>query len=163
MDIRWLSTILALAAALGCGGDPADVAGTYTVAVTNGDNGCMFQEWTVGDSITGISVVITQDGSEATATVEGLIGAFLALALGSNEFSGDVDGSSLELTLLGTVPANQGNCTYTTNSTMTAELDGDVLQGQIAYEFATNENPDCFALERCVTLQNFNGTRPPSP
>ena len=159
-----ITSLLTLVAAclIGCGSDPADVAGSYTIAVTNADNGCNFTDWTVGDTTEGIRVSITQDGASATAVVEGITGTFLTLALGSNQYNGDVDGNSLYLTLYGTTTATEGNCTFTYNSIIDAGISGDVLTGDIRYEAATVGNPDCAAIEGCVTLQHFNGTRPPS-
>ena len=43
-----------------------------------------------------------------------------------------------------------------------ATLDGDVLQGDIAYTPNTNDSPDCGVKNDCQNLQAFNGTRPPS-
>ena len=43
----------------GCAEDPANVEGVYTVAVTNRENGCGFQNWVEGDSSTGIEVTVT--------------------------------------------------------------------------------------------------------
>src|SRR5690348_8371734 len=93
--------LIALALA-GCGGGGSvDVSGSYTVAVTNGANGCMAVNWTVGDSAAGIPVTIAQDGSNATATVEGATGLYLQAGLGSRVFAGDVSGHSLDLELIG--------------------------------------------------------------
>src|SRR5262245_50701914 len=112
-----VSLVLALVA---CGGSPADVAGNYTVSVTNGPNGCPFPNWTVGESATNIPVTVAQDGSNATATVEGGVGTVLMVGLGSRVFAGDVDGSGLDLELIGTAVQTSGSCEYTYN----AHLDG---------------------------------------
>lgn len=156
-----LTALAALASVAGCGSEPADVAGDYSVAITNGQNGCNFNEWVEGESTANIPLVITQDGTQVSAEVQGIIGGLLGLWLGTNIFTGEVDGNSLQLTLYGTTSATAGNCTYTINSTMLAESDGDVLTGQLRYEAATNGNPDCGEIEGCVTLQSFNGVRPP--
>lgn len=148
-------------AVTGCS-EPADVAGSYTIAVTNGANGCNLNDWTEGNTAEGIPVTITQDGESATAVVEGLTGAFLAIAFGSNQYSGDVSGNGLNLTLYGTNSVTEGNCTYTYNSVIDADLLGDILQGEIRYEAATTGNPDCAEIEGCASIQQFNGTRPPT-
>src|SRR5258706_9966865 len=101
-----LVVVLALA---GCGGGSVDVTGSYTVSVTNGANGCNAVNWTVGSSATGIPVTIAQDGSNATATVEGLTGAYLQAGLGSRVFAGDVSGHDLNLELIGTTQQTQGS------------------------------------------------------
>ncbi len=155
-----LAAAFACVLAVGCGED-ADVAGAYTITVTNRDNGCEFANWTVGNTAAGIPVSITQDGARVTATVEGGVGALLTLSLGANVYTGDVDGDALALTLYGTRSQSRGNCTFTNNSTLRATLDGDTLVGRIDYTTATNGNPDCAPVEGCVTFQDFNGTRPP--
>ena len=43
----------------------ADVASDYTIALTNRDNGCMFENWTVGEQANGIPVIVTQDDALA--------------------------------------------------------------------------------------------------
>ena len=153
--------VLVLLAACG-GGEPANVAGNYTVAVTNRDNGCAFQNWTVGNSASGIPVTITQSDTDVTASVEGLTGGFLALALGDRSFRGEVSGSHLSLDLIGTTSYTMGNCTYTFNALLDARVEGDTLMGQIVYTAATNDQSDCATLEGCESVQDFNGTRPPT-
>ena len=154
--------IASLAALLlaGCS-EPADVAGDYSMAITNGQNGCNFDNWTMGDSSTDIGVTITQNEDIASAEVRGLVGGFLSLWLGSNLFRGEVSGSSLALTLFGTTSRTQGSCSYTINSELDATLDGDLLHGRLYYHSSTNGSPDCGVLEGCVSVQDFNGTRPP--
>lgn len=142
-----------------CGGD-VDPTGDFSISVTNRENGCGFDNWTEGNTATGIPVTITEDG-EVRAEVGGAAGVFLGVVLGSNIFTGSVDGDQLDLTLFGTTSATQGNCTYTINAVLDGTLDGDVLTGDIRYTAATNDNPDCSTIEGCVSRQQFNGTRPP--
>lgn len=157
--MRLLGCLVLLAA---CGGEDADVAGDYSIALTNRTNGCMFENWTEGDTATAIPVVITQDASAVTATVNGGAGVVLDLVLGSRVYTGSVDGDHLVLEIFGTRSLMMGGCTYTINSVIDAELSGDALTGRIDYRSATNGSPDCGALEGCLSFQEFNGTRPPS-
>jgi len=152
---------LACAAAGGCSNDPVDAAGNYTVAITNGDNGCGFDQWTVGDQATGIGMVITQDGGDAQATVQGVAGAYLDLVLGAHVFVGSVDGNDLDMKIIGTRSASAGACTYTVTANLSASLSGDALSGTIDYVTVTNHSPECGARENCASQQLFNGTRPP--
>jgi len=156
--MKQLAALLLLA---GCTGSDADVAGDYTVALTNRDNGCMLANWTVGDSTTGVAVTVTQAGSDVTASVEAGAGFVLDVALGSHVYTGTVDGSHVFLELFGTRNQQSGNCSYTFNSDIDAILAGDTLTGKIEYRAATNGNPDCAAFDNCVSFQDFNGTRPP--
>jgi len=151
-----------LACGVGCGSSsPADVAGSYTVAVTNRDNGCMLANWMVGTSTPNIPVTITQSGSNATATITGLVGIYVSAGLGSNVYTGTVDGNDLDLELLGTRSQTMGNCTFTYNSAIAATLGGDALEGRVEYRVAGNGNPDCAVFDNCLSYQDFNGTRPP--
>lgn len=154
--------ILAAAVLAGCGGD-ADVAGNYTVALTNGTNGCNLGNFNPGDTASGISLVMVQDGSKLTATVEGVPGLYLIGLLGGgrNVFTGSVSGDDIDVESLGTKSNTTGNCTYTYNATIGGSLDGDVLRGRIEYRAADNGNPDCSQVHGCVTFQDYNGTRPP--
>jgi hypothetical protein len=155
--------VVSLALALGaCGGSPADVAGSYTVSVTNGVNGCPFQNWTVGSTATNIPVTIAQDGSAATAMVEGGVGTVLMVGLGSRVFAGDVSGDSLDLELIGTATQTSGSCEFTYNAHLDGDIDGDVIIGTITYTAVSADLPDCEAVAGCESVQDFNGTRPPS-
>ncbi len=156
---------LGLLVVAACGSDgPADVEGNYTVAVTNRDNGCNLADYVVGDMSAGIGVVITQDGSDVTATVQGLVGAALTLRLGSNVFSGKVDDETLSLDLYGQRPQMKDTCTFTMNAKIVGKVDGDTLHGRVEYRAATTtpSNPDCAPIQGCLTFQEFNGTRPPT-
>jgi len=161
--MKALAWVLLGGMVVGCAGD-ADVAGSYTIALTNRDNGCMFGNYNVGDTAQGIGVVITQNDSNVTLTVNGVAGTYLVLLLGAdkNVYQGDVDGDELSTESLGTRAQNMGNCTYTINSKIKGSLDGDALTGRIEYRAADNGNPDCAPISGCLTYQDFNGTRPPT-
>lgn len=157
----WL--VLALAAPLaGCSDDPADVAGTYSISVTNDANGCEFESWMEDATASNIQVVITQDGSSVSVDVAGVTGAFLDLWLGGSTFTGTVDGDAIDARIIGENALTAGNCAYTFDAVIDGQADGDVLTGRILYEAKTNGNPDCGALTGCQTVQRFNGTRPPT-
>ena len=161
---RSIGSVLLVAAALsgaGCG-SPANVAGDYAVNLTNKDNGCAFPNWTVGQMTSNIAMTIVQSGSDVTATVGGLGGAFLVAVLGSASFTGTASGNSIDLTLFGTRNATQGSCSYTVNAEIDGQIGGDLLEGTIDYKTATNGSPDCGALQGCASEQAFNGTRPPT-
>jgi hypothetical protein len=147
-------------ACVSCGGT-ANVAGDYTVALTNHDNGCNLNNWTVGNTASGIPVTITQAGADATADVGGLAQVALDGGLGGHVFTGPVNGDDIDLTLFGTRSFNQGNCTYTYNGEIIGTLSGNTLDGEIHYSAATNSNPDCSSLQGCVSIQAFSGVRPP--
>jgi len=153
-------TLGVLAVAACGGGDPVDVEGTYSVGLTKRENGCDFQNWTVGEQTSGVTVVITQNDVNAIAEVQGGAGALLDFAFGSNTFSGDVDGDKLHLFLAGTRPQTSGNCTYTYDGRIRATLVGDALNGSLTYSSNGNDNTDCAAIV-CDSVQDFSGSRPP--
>jgi len=152
------ATVLALMA---CGdGDPADVSGTYTVTITNGDNGCMTDGWTDGESTEGIRVTVTQTDGEVAAVVEGLVGTYLTAVLGSNRFQGRAVGNRLDLTLIGTNEAMIPSCRFTTDAFLNARVDGQFIEGTITYEPSTDGAAGCGLLDSCSNEQTLVGTRP---
>src|SRR6185503_10847890 len=151
--MRYLALLICVAA---CGTDDANVAGNYSLVVTNGDNGCNFMNWTSGDSVTA-SVAVTQDQNNVTATVMGIPAVLLEAAVGGHVFTGRISGDALILQLLGTRSNTTGNCTYTYNAELRATSSGDVLSGQINYVAATKGNPDCAGITNCRSFQDVNG------
>lgn len=154
-----MKSLLVLLGLAACGGN-ANVAGEYTIALTNRDNGCSLANWTVGNQTSGVPVSITQSGDNVTAKVNGTAGAVLGLFIGTSSFTGD---NSIDLNALGTIAKQAGTCTWTYNGEITADLAGDVLTGRIDYRAADNGNPDCTTMNihGCDSYQDFNGTRPP--
>jgi hypothetical protein len=146
-----------------CGGSdsPVDAQGQYAISLTSRTNDCGFDNWTEGESSTGIPLTITQDGAEADAEVGGLAAAFLDLALGEHIFSGTVSGRHLDLEIFGSRQLTRAGCPHVVNATLEASLEGDVLQGEIHYTVNGNGSPECEALDGCDSYQEFNGTRPP--
>jgi hypothetical protein len=157
------STLLALSlTALGLiGCAPADVAGTYTVALSNGPNDCAFDGWDASGEATGVGVTVTQDEENVSLDVTGLIESlFLNGILGSDTFTGTVSGNHVSATILGTVNRTDSGCSagYRLIANLEADLRGDVLEGDIEYAPQTYE---CFE-EGCGNMQLFSGVRPPT-
>ncbi len=154
--------ILAVLAAGACGGDAtANVAGTYTLALTVQENQCGILTSDAGTSSTGVTVVVTQDGPNVTAKVQGVAGVALSLATGSDTFTGRVSGNSLDLSIIGTVAGSSGTCAFTRDAHLVGTLAGDLLTGSVTYTYATNKTADCGIRDACQDMQLFNGTRPP--
>jgi len=154
--MKRLALALVLAA---CGTDTAQIAGTYTTALTNGANGCNYANWQVGNMTTGVSVQFTQSNTNVSATVQGVPGGALSLAFGNNVFTGSIDGTALDLTLTGTVPQATGNCAFTRNAEIIGTYANNSINGTIHYTNADNKNSDC--VEGCDSMQDFAGSRPP--
>ena len=158
-----LAILLPLLGLCGCSSDnefTADVAGNYTIAITNGASTCKFDNWVEGKTTSGIGLAITQDGQKIRGTLDGVTGALFTLLFGSADFDGTIKGSSVNLTNYGSRAMQDGNCSYTYNSSVSATQSKDTIEGTITYATKTNDNPDCAAVE-CSATQRFNGTRPP--
>lgn len=143
------------------GGTPTNFAGSYTITVVDGADNCnVGNGWTSGNSVNGISATISQDGAVAQLTVNGLVGGYLSLVVGTNIFSGDVKGDTFTATLLGTKTQMQGACSYTTNTKLQVSLDtNNVISGTIDYTPATNNNAACGVLSTCTNTQTVSGSR----
>lgn len=154
----------ALACLPGCGDGEdeftVNVAGDYTLALTNRASSCAFDNWVEDESSSGIPLTVTQNGSELDGTVGGGAGLLLALWLGSAEFEGTAKGSTLTMTNYGTTQAREGNCSFTYNAVVRGTLKDNSISGTITYSPATNDNPDCANVE-CSAVQEFSGSRPP--
>jgi hypothetical protein len=157
-----LSTIVAMAA--GCSSPPANVAGSYSVSLTNGNNGCMFSTldgspW-VGQMTTGVALEITQSGTAITATVGGVAAGYFDAIFGGHVFLGNVSGTHMDLVIHGT---RMDACGATLDAHATVDLVGDALvNGTITYSYA-HVTATCPAYEAtCTSDAAFNGSRPPS-
>lgn len=154
--------LLVVLVACACGSDtPADVAGTYTMSLTVQQNDCGILGNSVGESSTGVTVVVTATGSQVEAQVQGVAGLALALEMGSSTFTGNVSGNALDLSISGTMAGSNGTCAYTRKAHLVGTVSGDVITGSVSYGFATNKTADCGTRDTCQDVQIFNGTRPP--
>jgi hypothetical protein len=164
-DIR---VAVALASCLaGCSGSdsssstpPSDFSGTYSISVTNGDNGCNYANWVQGNSAQNISFDIAQSGSQASGTLKGLANFYFAV-LGIGTLQGTVNGANASLTAVGTTSLRQGNCAYFVRATANIQLTGNALNGTMTYSDQVNGSPDCGPLTTCESHQSVSGSRPP--
>ena len=146
-------------------GSDAYVAGTYTVSVSWGKNGCTSlketDSWKEGSPpASNIPLDIMQ--ADASNMISGKVGGipaiFVGLLHGTTDYSGTVKGSVVDLNIYGKLARSLGACSYTWNGNVHGELNGDSLAGTIRYFPAGNGSPEC---PRCTAEQLFNGTRPP--
>lgn len=149
----------------GCSGEddfdtPDDVSGNYTLSFSNGANGCEFEDYQEGETAKNIELAINQDGADITGEFEGLVGVYLELVFGSRIMSGTVRGDTLSMKV-SSKSVTEGDCKSSLNVTLNATIDGDVLEGDMRYTVITNGDDSCTAVPNCVTIQRFNGTRPP--
>lgn len=144
-----------------CSASPVNAAGSWTTNLTNGANGCMFDNWTVGDTTTGVPVTITQDGSAVTLVVTGAYATGLDIVIGAHTFDGAVDGNEVNARLTGRA-GSTGGCAYTTVGDLQGTISGDTITGNLVWSFDTNSSADCGMYATCESLQAMNGTRPPT-
>ncbi|MGB0679620.1 MAG: hypothetical protein ACPGUV_08170 [Polyangiales bacterium] len=156
-----LAACLMAAALSACGSDSEDARGTYTLFVTSGSNDCRFADWTSSSTVTDVVLNLVQSGNDIEATVEGSFRREIDDFVGGFVFEGSIDGRRIEATLLGRRPYQLSSCLYSINVELSAELDEDLLGGEMLYRPATNGNPTCGELSACVNRQRFTGARPP--
>jgi hypothetical protein len=149
-------------AMVGCSSSPANVAGSYTVDITDEANGCGFADFDQGSSASDIPVSITQSSSSVTITVMGLAAITLDTGLGTAVFAGTVSGDTFNATIVGDKTFGSGGCAYTLNAAIEGSLDGDAISGTIDYTSLTNSSSACGSITGCETTQDYSGTRPPS-
>jgi len=149
---------MALAASTAACSD-ADVAGNYNAQLTNGADGCSLG-LTTGQNATA-TFTVTQDGGDVSLTVDGLPGLFIAFQAGSAVLTGGVDGDDVSVERKGTVKQTAQSCEYTINVKIKASQDGDTMSGRVEYRAATNNDSTCGSHQGCLTVQEFNATRPP--
>jgi hypothetical protein len=155
-----VSLLCATAALAGCA--PADVAGTYSGAVTNRENGCSLDNWTAGASTSGITMAVTQSGASVTTDVQGLARVVLDLFTGNSEpLRGEATGNGFFAAKNGTRAMQMGECVYTSRVEARATLAGNALEGTVTYRYQTNGVAACATLTACTSVQAFSFVRPP--
>lgn len=155
--VIWIACAGLCAGSAAC--SDADVAGNYTAQITNGTDGCSLG-LTKGENATA-SFTVTQDGGDVTLTIDGLAGLFIAVQTGSAVLTGGVDGDDVNVLHKGTVSRTAMSCDYTINVQLKGTQDGDTMSGRVEYRAATNNDPTCGSHQGCLTVQEFNATRPP--
>jgi hypothetical protein len=155
-----LPLALVVAAAAACSSNdnapPAQVAGDYTLTVTDNQNGCQVENFTTGATQSGITMAVTQNGTSLSATGTASSGLMLAFATG-NTLNGWIDGQ--EASLSSTVTHTVGGCTYSTTATANLTFSGNQVQGSVLYTDSGNGSPDCNVMQQCTSTQTVNGSR----
>jgi hypothetical protein len=145
------------------GETPENVAGDYTVGLTNVHNTCptMAESWTDGAMTEGVDFLITQKGVTISAETMGNPALYFLLLLGSNEFTGEIHGSHFVLTNHGTKEYTYDACSYTIDAVVEGDLEGDSIAGTLTYTPIIKASPDCEGYT-CAAEQTFTGVRPPT-
>ena len=139
----------------------ASLGGDFTGSVMNGPNTCP-GTWEKG-MMSSTTVTIGQVEANVTVHFSGPPGSMLQAVLGTNSFSGIVSGNHVSARIIGTVQATSGDCVYTTNGDLAADLGGNTLSGNIVYTPQTNNHADCTSMQvtGCTSQQTFALNRPP--
>lgn len=145
----------------GCGGEPANVAGMWSMNVTNGENGCSIDNWTVGDTTEAVPLTLTQADATVNGSVGGTVGVGANLVFGTNQLSGLASGRHVDLRLVGRAQSS-GSCAYTPVLDLSADVNGDTMSGTITWSYDTNSSADCGYRATCETVQSMNAARPPT-
>jgi hypothetical protein len=154
ISIAWMVLVGGAAAC-----SDANVAGNYTAQITNGADGCSLG-LTKDQNLTA-DFIVTQDGSDVSLRIEGFSGGFISLLAGSAVLTGNVDGDDVDVERIGTVKKTEMSCEYMVNVQIKASQDGDSMSGRVEYRAATNADPTCGSRQNCISVQEFNATRPP--
>jgi hypothetical protein len=160
MNARWFPFVVALGWACSSNdGAPVDVTGVYNGPVTNGPNSCP-GIWNTG-AMNDAMATVAQSGSSASIQVQGAAGLLLVAGFGTNSFSGSVNGSHINATIIGSVSTTRGGCIYTSNGALAGDLNGNTLSGSIVYTPQTNGHADCASMQvaGCNSQQSFSLTR----
>lgn len=137
-----------------------DAAGTYTLTVTAGANGCMFENWRQGETSV-LEVMVMQERRNVTATVGGVAGLIVQGVTGQNLFTGTVDEDTLSLGIVGTQVHTMLDCMMTIDYELSATLDGDVLVGELrSRAIPLAQTAACAPRVGCTSLQSLLGMRP---
>jgi hypothetical protein len=159
-----LFLLLGVVSACGDGNGPVDVNGIYKLQTIVASNACMMEGFEVGK--TGeIDITFAQDiktnPDKVTVTVTNQLVAFILLtAQLPNTFLGTVTGNSINAIGSGNARI-EGNCQFTPQIGVVADLDRDTLTGEITWSYQATGS-DCGVKTTCKTVQTFNGTRPPT-
>lgn len=148
---------LALFVVLGCSSSdfetaPANVAGAWRGTATNASNSCP-GDFKVGDT-SAVDANITQDGKAVSVKVSGSVGFWVNLFIGADTFTGTLEGTKLDATLLGSKELKEGLCVYKVTAIMAATLGDAKLTGSVTYK----PNPisgDCALVRDCSRVQSF--------
>lgn len=154
-------SLLGAFALAGCA--PVNAAGNWSVNLTNDANGCSLDNWTAGETTSGVPLTITQSGSSATGEVGGVTGTGATIIFGTNRFEmGTVSSNHVDLRLTGRA-GSMGSCAYTPILDLSGTINGDTMSGRVVWSYDTNSSADCGAMATCESIQLMNGSRPPTP
>jgi hypothetical protein len=160
MRFRKLFVLSAFAFTCACSSTPTNFAGTYSIITTQNADDCGLPGWQAGNTSSTFAVVFTQDGTNATLTVQGLLATALDLYVGTHVFSGSVSGNTFTSEYVGSKTATDGACSYTLNIAISTSLDSNnVISGTLTITPVTNNDASCGAKNLCNNTETVSGNR----
>lgn len=172
MLARAALVVIAFAATAGCLVEippmrNEQIAGTWTLTIRNGQNGCMFGDWQEG-AMNLVELAVEQDplqDARIRARVQGLAGLVFGVGFGSADLSGTIDGRQVQLVLVSENPiAAPGGCMFTPRIAASATVDSRTFRnGKLVYSPYTTSGPACAPIAGCETVQTFEGVRTADP
>jgi hypothetical protein len=131
---------------------PANVNGAWVGTATNASSSCP-GDFRVGET-SAVNANVTSDGKAVSIKVEGSVGFWVNLLVGADTFTGTIEGSAINATLLGSKDLKDGLCTYRITATMNATTDGKKMNGTVTYK-PNVVSGDCAAWKDCSRTQSF--------
>ncbi|CAN5369065.1 hypothetical protein BH09MYX1_BH09MYX1_63440 [soil metagenome] len=120
-----------------------------------------FQNWTVGESKTGIPFDVNQNGVDVSGKISGWIGGFLNFIAGTDTLIGTVSANVFTMKIL-SKEATDAGCTSKVQIKADGKLVGDAVDGTLTYSYIIiSGGAACSTKSTCTSVQTFNGTRPP--
>ena len=136
----------------------AAVAGTYSLLVRAGENGCGFAVWTVG-SVADATTALQQKDAAVTAEVQGLAAVTFGLLVGNAHLEGTITGRALSLHATGTNVGmlDGGTCAHTVDVRVSARATEGALQdGVVVFERRFVDTAACAAFA-CTSVESLTG------
>jgi hypothetical protein len=141
---------------------PIDPTGTWELQLTYEENGC-FNDWPAeGTVLSSVELVITRDElGRVLGRIEGVLGAYVALVLGTRDLLGEVASGHLRLRLDGRYSSELVGCAFVYGMDFDGIVDGDAIEGTVTFGRRLPDTPLCDPA-RCRSRLSFRGRRRPA-
>lgn len=141
---------------------PIEPTGTWELQLTYEENGC-FTDWPAeGTVLSAVELVVTRDElGRVLGRIEGVLGAYVALVLGTRDLLGEVASGRLRLRLDGRYSSELVGCAFVYGMDLDGIVDGDAIEGTVTFTRRLPETSLCDPA-RCTSRLSFRGRRRPA-
>jgi hypothetical protein len=141
---------------------PIDPTGTWELQLTYEENGC-FNDWPAeGTVLSSVELVLTRDElGRVLGRVEGVLGAYVALVLGTRDLLGEISSGHLRLRLDGRYSSELVGCAFVYGMDLDGIVDGDAIEGPVTFGRRLPDTSLCDPA-RCRSRLSFRGRRRPA-